>query len=145
MRIIQILLLFLLLCFIELVLVPFPLVFIALFLWQQVQSEKEAVVFAFAAGFLFDILLIRPLGSTAMLFMIALLLTILYKRKYHPKNALFLGTIVFVSVVVLDYFYTQHIHMSQAVFAAILTVFLARVFSPSFESVKLATRQSRLR
>jgi len=136
---------FVLVSFIELVLVPFPLTFIALFLWQQLYNNEEALVFAFLTGFIFDILLIRPLGITAICFMVILFITMLYKRKYHDRNAFFLGVIVFLSMLALDYMYAKNTHIFTSIFGALLTVILAKVFAPIDTNKKPVLSRSRIK
>lgn len=127
MRVAQTILFFIMLTFAEALLIPFPLVFIALFLWAQFRSEEEAFFSVLLCGFLFDVLFLRTFGTTPLLFLILLWLTMLYKQKYSAHNIIFLGLAAFVSIGIIEYSYQSSMLWVHATLGMILTLFLAKV------------------
>lgn len=115
----------------ELFFVPLPVVFITLFLFFHFYDEEHGLVLAFVVGFLFDILLLRPLGTTAMLFMILLFITSLYRRKYEATNIFFLGMMIFVSILVLEFTLTKTIAIQIGLFGMVVTMIIGRFFVPT--------------
>lgn len=108
---------------------PLPFCFVALFLWQQLYSQKQALIGAFLAGFLFDIFLIRPLGTTSFVFIVLLFLNTLYRRKYASTNILFLAASMFVSTFVLELFLYKNIAIAASITSTLITVLFAHIFS----------------
>lgn len=119
------------LCLLELFLVPLPLVFIALFLFFHYYNKEGGIILAMIAGFLFDILLLFPLGTTPMIFMGLLFLPTLYRRKYEATNLFFLAVVVFISILVFEFILSRTIAISSALFGMIATVIVGRFFVPS--------------
>lgn len=115
----------------ELWLFPLPLCFIFLFLWQLLYSKEEAMVLAFFAGFVFDLLLLRTLGTTSILFITLLFLIFLYKRKFQTDNVLFVVASTFVSFLILEFTYRGVIDVAAALFYTVITLILVRLlFKP---------------
>lgn len=116
------------LSFIELFFLPLPVTFLFLFLWSQFASRSEALFSAFIGGLFFDILLLRPIGTTSLLFLVLLFVGFLYQRKFQTENPLFVTILAFVSFLVLEFSYTGVVTVGPLCFYAILTVVLARIF-----------------
>lgn len=118
------------LALLELLFVPVPLAFLLLLLWSQFAHEEEALILAFMLGFLFDIALLRPFGTTSTLFMALLFVALLYKRKFQTTNAFFLTLLTFVSVLVIEYTYQRTVMVFFGLIVSIITVVVARVLFP---------------
>ena len=131
MRFVRILCFFVIIALLEIMLVPLPFTFIALFLWQQLYSKEEALVLAFLCGFLFDIFFLQTLGTTSMLFMTLLFAIVLYKRKYQAHNIIFVGVAVFLSILVLEFFLRRSIVLLPSIISVAIAIILARAFSTS--------------
>lgn len=121
--------LLLILAFFEVLFVGLPLVFMALFLWQQLKSEDEAFVFAFLVGFLLDILLLRPLGFSSALMLTLLFLPTLYKRKYQVNNVFFLGVTLFLTTVLLTFVASKTLEIGPSIISMLIVIVLLKLFS----------------
>lgn len=117
-----------LLSFVEIFFVPMPLVFIALLLWILFISQWQALFLSFLAGLLFDILLLQPIGTSSIVFLILLFLMILYKKKFQSNNIVFLFAATFLSVLAIKYIYIGVLTLSLPVTAGLVTMFLYRLF-----------------
>jgi rod shape-determining protein MreD len=127
MRFIKLLGFFVVLVFLEVTLVPFPFSFVALFLWVQFCEESEAFLLAFIVGLLFDLLLLRPLGESSLLFLLLLWLTTLYKRKFQHQNIIFLSLLAFLCLSAIELFYKGSFPFVRAFLGAVFTLILARM------------------
>ena len=136
MQFLQRFLLIVLLIGIEVLFVPLPLAFMALFMLLFFYNEEQALLFAFAAGFLFDVLLLKPFGSTSILFLLLLFVTVLYKRKYAKDNLFFLVFALVANIIVLEFVLYGHIALAQSIGSAILAMILVKRFfsTPKYES-----------
>lgn len=117
-----------LLVFLEVLLIPLPLAFIALFIWLLFYDEGEALCLAFITGSLFDVLLLKTLGTTSLLFLVLLFVTVLYKKKYAPDNLIFLAIAAFVSVLILEFTLQHHVVLAPSLVSSMLVVFFAKRF-----------------
>ena len=120
---------FVVLALLEVWFFPLPLAFIALFLYHHLYGEQQALLVAFILGFLFDIILIRTLGTTSFLFLILLFATTLYKRKYASGNFIFLAVAIFLSILILEFILYNHIAPAASTTSTFIAILLFRIFS----------------
>jgi rod shape-determining protein MreD len=66
-----------------------PLVLSMLLVLAVNLRKQDVFVAAFLAGFLLDVLLVRPVGVTSIFFLCMLLLVFLYEKKYEIKSLFF--------------------------------------------------------
>lgn len=66
-----------------------PLVLSILLVLAVNLRKQDVFVVAFLAGFLLDVLLVRPVGVTSIFFLCILLLVFLYEKKYEIKSLFF--------------------------------------------------------
>lgn len=119
----------LVLALLELWFFPLPFAFVALFLWGQLYSEEQAMLLAFLLGFIFDVLIIRSLGTTSLTLVTILFITMLYKRKYASHNLIFLGVAMFLSTLALTFILYKRIAIGESIASTIITIFFVRIFS----------------
>lgn len=77
------------LAFIQTTVYNFNFLWLFILVLALVGQEKEALVFAFIAGVLFDLLSLNTLGITSLVLVFCVFLVILYQRKFTSKNLLF--------------------------------------------------------
>lgn len=66
-----------------------PLVLSMLLVLAVNVHKQDVFVAAFLAGFLLDVMLVRPVGLTSIFFLCMLLLVFLYEKKYEIKSLFF--------------------------------------------------------
>lgn len=113
--------------YIELFLYPLPSAFIVLLLWSQFGSEKEALILAFLTGLLFDVVLLRTIGTTSLLFTTAIFIATLYKRKFQRENFFFLAVLSFGMLGFIEFTYRGSFSFFPLAAYTVLTLILARV------------------
>ena len=121
---------------IEVQFVPIPLAFIALFMLLFFYDEEQALTLACIAGFFFDVLLVKPLGSTSLFLLVLLFVTVLYKKKYAHDNLFFLAFALIVNILILEFVLYGRIALTQSITSSVLVMVLARLFfaTPKYES-----------
>lgn len=67
----------------EATLTTLPLTLVVLLSFAVTTQSNNTLLFAFIAGFVLDILLLRIIGATSLFFTLFFLLIFLYKRKYE--------------------------------------------------------------
>ncbi|GEM_PF-3806153 len=111
----------------EIFLVPLPFVFMALFLWVSFISEYEGLIFAFTAGFLFDLFFLKAFGTTSISFLLILFILILYKRKVRMNNIVFLTFGSFASLFTVEYIWRGGVSFAPPILGTIIILFLVRL------------------
>lgn len=122
---------FILLLFISIILeatiTTIPLVFITLFCFLIFRRNGIIFPFAFFAGLILDIVLLRVPGTTGIFYLLVLLLVSLYQRKYEIYSAPFVAVASFFgSLLFLNVFHYEQIFL-QTVISTIIAVILFTV------------------
>ena len=76
--------------------VPLNLVLLALLYWIISLQERYWPVVAFGLGLLFDLLIVQPLGLSAIVFLFISFFCWLYSRKWRINHPIFLFIFLFV-------------------------------------------------
>jgi cell shape-determining protein MreD len=99
-----------------------PLVFILLLCYDVLNRSGKVFYSAFAAGILLDIVTVRPIGASAIYFILFFALLLLYQSKYEIRSYFFVA----VSSLVGSYMYlsllAQHRSLAQALLSSCLAV-----------------------
>lgn len=77
--------------------IPLSLFLIFIIAQASFDNVKNCAIFAFIAGLLTDIANVRPLGVTAIFFLIISLLIQLYRRKFQEESIGFLVIAAFIA------------------------------------------------
>ena len=112
-----------------------PLTLITLLVIAVMSRDTSVFPFAFIAGLLLDVLLLRPLGATGVFFILYFLLVFLYQRKYEITTVPFVLFASFFGTVVYTKFFGVDHSFVGAVMSMIFAVLLFRV------TVKLLGKQ----
>lgn len=80
-----------------------PLVAMSLLLLTVQFKTADVFIVAFFSGLALDVLLVRQIGETSVVFLILLLFVFLYDRKYEVRSLLFvtLGTAIAIGVYLI--------------------------------------------
>lgn len=93
----------------EATLTMLPLTLVVLLLFAVTTQSSNTLLFAFIAGFMLDILLLRTIGATSLFFTLFFLLIFLYERKYEIATMQFiLFSSFFGSVLYSKLFGLEH-------------------------------------
>lgn len=117
------------LAFIESVVFFLPLTAVALTLlaiYEENPGQGDVFGLSFLAGFLVDLLQVRTLGTTSVLFLLIVFLIFLYQRKVTGKNPLFVGLAVFLSSLASSSLVVREFEVS--LIQALVFAFLALIF-----------------
>jgi rod shape-determining protein MreD len=77
------------LAFIQTTIYNFNFLWLFILILALAGQEKEALVFAFVGGILFDLLSLSTLGISSLVLIFCVLLVILYQQKFATKNLIF--------------------------------------------------------
>ena len=75
--------------FLEATVVPLPLVFICLLIYNIFKRRVDIFPLSFFAGFILDIVTVRQTGSSGLFFLLFFLMVSLYQRKYEISSYTF--------------------------------------------------------
>lgn len=84
--------------------IPLPLMLVCLLCFATVQKDSSVFLSAFIGGLVLDILMVNPVGTSSLFFLLFLFLVFLYQRKYEINSfpfvilASFIGSWVFLSL-----------------------------------------------
>jgi cell shape-determining protein MreD len=110
--------------FFEATVVSLPLSFILLFCYSVLNRSGKVFATAFVTGLAIDILFLRPLGLTALYFLLFFTFVLLYQRKYEIRSYFFVTVGSFVG----SYLYLQllfgHVLPGQAVVSTVIAVLI---------------------
>lgn len=67
-------------------------------------EEKNPFPLLFLMGIIYDLILVYPLGSSSLFFLILFLVITLYQKKYSPKNIVYLFIFSFLAVYLTSLF-----------------------------------------
>ena len=106
----------------EATVISLSLSFIMLLCYSILNRTGKVFISAFVTGLVLDLFLIRPLGSTALFFMIFFSFVLLYQRKYEIRTYPF----VLVSSFMGSYLYLFILDNAQFL-QAVISTFLALI------------------
>ena len=94
--------------FFEATLFLLPLTLLVVMSWGTEASGRRAFFLAFLSGIVIDLVTLRPLGMTSIVFLGLTFLIFLYGKKYRPSHFIFYVPATFVSLCVYQIiFYSQ--------------------------------------
>ncbi len=118
-----------------------PLVLMMLLITATKIKSSDGFFLAFSAGFILDVLLLRPLGETSVYFLIVLLLLVLYERKYEVASVLF----VTIATFIVSSIYYLIFPVPQSILQVIMITLLSFVTFSLIEQIsKRRVKQVRL-
>lgn len=116
--------LFLLLLFIEGTVTSFPLVLIFLLCLMVMKRAEWIFLLAFLSGVVLDILSLRPLGTTSILLVLFVFITLLYERKYEIATIPF----VFSASLIGSFFYLSLLHYPSLIESVVSSIVAVLAF-----------------
>lgn len=100
----------------------FPVTLLFILSWAGVTSGKNSVLTAFFAGILIDLLTLRTLGTTALVFLGLTFLLLLYQRKYTSTHLTFFLPAAVLSVILYQFIFFGKIEPWMIITAFILAI-----------------------
>lgn len=85
-----------------------PLVLVTLILYSVSSKKVDIFFFAFIAGLLLDVFLVRGTGLTSIFYLCVLLLISLYERKYEIKSPLFVFLVTGLATALYLFIFSRH-------------------------------------
>ena len=113
------------LLFIEASFTTIPVAFLFLLLLTIFKKSSIVFIVAFFVGVLMDILLLRPLGMTSMVYLLILFLVTLYDRKFEIATTSFIGFSSFFGSLIYLLVFQNQVPILQAIVSAIFAVLAA--------------------
>lgn len=110
--------------FLESTVFSFPVALLFILSWAGVKSGKSSYLTAFLAGVLIDLLTLRTLGTTALVFLGLTFLHLLYQRKYTSTHLSFFLPVAVLSVILYQFIFFKKIELWIIVTAFILTIII---------------------
>lgn len=99
-----------------------PLVFILLLCYDVLNRSGKVFYSAFAAGILLDIVTVRPVGASAVYFILFFALLLLYQSKYEIRSYFFVAISSLAGSYLYLYLLAQNRSLGQAVLSSCLAV-----------------------
>ncbi len=104
-----------------------PLFLPLLIVWAVIFRKPSVFFVAFVVGFFLDLLLLRPLGQTGLILVIAIFTVFLYEKKFETQTATFVFFASFLwSLIYLKIFGYENIFL-QALINSLLAVLTFRL------------------
>ncbi len=110
-------------------LISLPLVLDLLLILYIYKKSEWVLIVAFISGFLVDILTVRQLGSTALFYLISLILVFLYERKYEIQTKEFTFFFSFLAGLLYFKFFEGGFFFGAALLNAAFSVVLFLLMS----------------
>ena len=117
-----------------------PLVLLALLCLAVARRKSWVFSLAFISGILLDILLVRTVGITSLLFLIFLFIILLYERKYEIRTLPFVVISSFVGTLLYGMVFSLPFLFLQAVLSSIVTSIVFVLFSFNYVKVQKGFR-----
>lgn len=104
--------------------VPIPLAMLTLTILSIYSEKQSTFLLAILAGIFLDILQVRIVGTTSLVFLVIVFVIFLYKRKLATKNPVFIGIAVFLSTIFYSFLIYQEfiLALSQALMLTLLVL-----------------------
>lgn len=110
-----------------------PLVLVSLILLTIELKNNDMFLYAFLAGIVLDIFLVRPVGTSSVFFLITLLMIFLYDRKYELRSHFFVAVITMFMTVLYSIFFPAPHPLFMTLTTTLLSLFLyslVKAFQP---------------
>lgn len=104
--------------------VQFPFVLLFILSWAAVSFESSPLVTSFLAGLVVDLITLRPLGTTALFFLVCNFLFILYRRKYTASHLTFFVPASIICVLGYQYIFLRNIGLELLVLAIVFSIII---------------------
>lgn len=109
--------------------IPLPLILVFLIAQASFDRIKPTAVFSLFGGLLTDLVLVRPLGTTSLFFLLTTLLIQAYRRKFREESLSFL--FIFTVIITGLYFWLfanwQLFFIVKSLICAVLAVFATAI------------------
>lgn len=99
------------------------LVLLSVLTWAVIRPSKESLLIAFLGGLFLDLTKGTPLGLSGLVFLVAVILVILYRRKFDPLHPVFLPLVVFLSALGYSLVVNRFFDWFEGLILAILALF----------------------
>lgn len=100
--------------------IPFLLIFLNLY--TVIYKKGQVFLYAFIFGILFDILAIKTVGVSSLLFILFLFFVLLYQQKFEIETPFFVAISTFLGSLVYLFFIFSKLMVFESLAAAIISV-----------------------
>lgn len=125
------------------ILFSLPLSLLFVLSWGIQGANRRAFFFAFLAGIITDLSLVRPIGLTSLFFLGMLFLVFLYGKKYTPSHFIFYIPFCLISLGIYQLIFYSHI-IPLSFLLSFLSFFLIRFYVHHIYLLYIPPEQMRL-
>lgn len=127
MKLLKLSILVIVLLFVELTIISYPIGFFFILLWGIFYSFDEAFILAFIYGIFFDLFLNQPVGFTSSISIVLLYVVFLYQRRFDIRKTLYLSIFTFSTTILLLFAETKIWYSGKALVSVGIVLFCAKL------------------